>query len=280
MNIEKDLLYHTETYHDKLKKICDPMYRFFGVEDMVIHFVKGVSLINIHTNRTWMEYCMEKKYFNDDTHIVRCQNIRTGFTICSCHPCEKYINGLLKDGIEYGMYHSVDYARKTRNGYQAFSFSTNADNFQMPDKMLNNKEYVIKFANYLIEELQPNLRKLSERAIDIEQLKGKYLDWPENICNLEDSKEKIAFLKQIKAIDSDFTDATLSPREVSCLQHYLNGKTAADTGKILFLSRRTVEGYLENVKIKLGCKYKKDLFDKIELLRCLGYLSEAYPQEN
>ena len=45
----------------------------------------------------------------------------------------------------------------------------------------------------------------------------------------------------------------LTPREVECGQWLILGKTAEETGRILGLSRRTVEDYLASMKLKLGC---------------------------
>jgi len=51
----------------------------------------------------------------------------------------------------------------------------------------------------------------------------------------------------------------LTKREQECLILFLNGYTAKETGAELNLSYRTVEEHLENLKIKLGCRYKRNL---------------------
>lgn len=52
----------------------------------------------------------------------------------------------------------------------------------------------------------------------------------------------------------------LSTREKECLRHLIEGKTAFETGLILFLSPRTIEYYFENLKDKLDCSNKRELF--------------------
>lgn len=56
-------------------------------------------------------------------------------------------------------------------------------------------------------------------------------------------------------------DNTLSKRELECLFFLLRGKTAAQIADILFLSKRTVENHLANIKTKLGCNKKSELID-------------------
>lgn len=51
----------------------------------------------------------------------------------------------------------------------------------------------------------------------------------------------------------------LSKREIDCLAGIYQGKTAARIGQELLISKRTVESYIENLKIKLMCKNKSEL---------------------
>ena len=56
----------------------------------------------------------------------------------------------------------------------------------------------------------------------------------------------------------------LTPREEQCLQLYRLGKTAKETARILSLSPRTVEEYLDNIKAKYGCRFKRELLAVID----------------
>ena len=55
----------------------------------------------------------------------------------------------------------------------------------------------------------------------------------------------------------------LSKREAECIFYLLQGKSTKDTGRLMKISPRTVECYINNVKNKLNCYYKGDLLDKI-----------------
>jgi DNA-binding CsgD family transcriptional regulator len=52
----------------------------------------------------------------------------------------------------------------------------------------------------------------------------------------------------------------LTPREKECLILCLKGKTAKESGKVLQISFRTVEEYINNLKVKLGCRHKRELY--------------------
>ncbi|MFA6303676.1 MAG: LuxR C-terminal-related transcriptional regulator [Legionella sp.] len=53
----------------------------------------------------------------------------------------------------------------------------------------------------------------------------------------------------------------LSTREQQCLFYYVQGRTSKEIGKLLYLSNRTIESYLESLKFKLGLSSKSELID-------------------
>ena len=51
----------------------------------------------------------------------------------------------------------------------------------------------------------------------------------------------------------------LSKRELECLQYLVKGLSAAEIAQLLYVSRRTVEGYLAIIKEKLGVNKVSEL---------------------
>lgn len=66
--------------------------------------------------------------------------------------------------------------------------------------------------------------------------------------------------------------SVLSRRERECLELLLQGKTAKETAATLKLSHRTVESYFENMKKKLKCTNKGQLFSTAQVLKKLELL--------
>lgn len=62
-------------------------------------------------------------------------------------------------------------------------------------------------------------------------------------------------------IGNSLKDSGLTNREIECLFYAVRGKTASQIGKILSISKRTVETHINNIKSKLGCVTKSDLID-------------------
>lgn len=63
-------------------------------------------------------------------------------------------------------------------------------------------------------------------------------------------------------LNSEYGDIKLSKRQAQCLFYLLRGKTTKMIAKILQLSNRTVESYLEDIKDKMGCANKAQLIEK------------------
>lgn len=54
---------------------------------------------------------------------------------------------------------------------------------------------------------------------------------------------------------------SITHRQAECLYYLFRGKTAKQIAKILNLSYRTIEYYIENLKNKFDCKNRTELID-------------------
>ena len=62
-----------------------------------------------------------------------------------------------------------------------------------------------------------------------------------------------------KKLMTDYPQVELSRREMECLFYTLSGRSAKEIASILSLSTRTIEHYLEKLKLKLNCTSKSEL---------------------
>lgn len=76
-------------------------------------------------------------------------------------------------------------------------------------------------------------------------------------------------------IGNSLKDSNLTNREIECLFYVVRGKTANQIAKILFISKRTVETHIANIKSKLGCVNKSDLIDKAVTDNLINLLPES-----
>lgn len=83
----------------------------------------------------------------------------------------------------------------------------------------------------------------------------------ETLTTLGFSTDLIAF-NLLQATSKDEHDDKLTPRQIDCLYFLVKGFTVKQIAKQLALSPRTVEHYLEAVKVKLDCYTRADLISK------------------
>lgn len=57
-------------------------------------------------------------------------------------------------------------------------------------------------------------------------------------------------------------ECMLSKRQIECLYYLVKGMTAKETARIIGISHRTVECYLDNIKTKLNCSSRVELIEK------------------
>jgi DNA-binding CsgD family transcriptional regulator len=79
------------------------------------------------------------------------------------------------------------------------------------------------------------------------------------------AKKNTQVVGQIKkyGLGKKFPDVYFTKREAQVAYCFINGKSTIQTAKLLKLSRRTVEFYTNNMKIKLHCRLKSDLLNVI-----------------
>lgn len=62
-------------------------------------------------------------------------------------------------------------------------------------------------------------------------------------------------------LHNNYCDSNLTKREAECFFYFLQGRTAKEIANILFISKRTVEKHIVNIKDKFNVKKKSDLID-------------------
>ncbi len=93
----------------------------------------------------------------------------------------------------------------------------------------------------------------------------RYLLKTDGKYHYEICKEQFSYI-----LNDTYFNNSLSERETECLFFTLRGKSSKTIGKILNLSAKTVEYYIDQLKIKLNCKNKAEL---IEHALTNGYLN-------
>ena len=169
-------------------------------------------------------------------------------------------------GYKGGFYH----LEITSEGLEGYEFGFHMDSVRV-HHFLQDRKLMDAYFLFFKKETK-DLRSLIERESVslIHEIGNAFFTPPEVIRNLEENQKK-GFLKAIGQWQDEFVEIHLSPRELDLIELYLQRKTAAETGKILHLSTRTVENYFETIKEKMCCKHKSEIYEKIKVIVSQGY---------
>jgi PAS domain S-box-containing protein len=69
--------------------------------------------------------------------------------------------------------------------------------------------------------------------------------------------------KTSSLLNPNCPNLSFTKREKECIHYFLLGQTIRFTANKLFISQRTVETHLQNIKVKLGCNKKSDLIAEL-----------------
>jgi len=163
-----------------------------------------------------------------------------------------------------GIWHGFDINFRLEDSVEGWSFSTSQDRQEINQFYLNNIKVFHRFILYL-KEKAPSLFEIKD---------NKQLAVFENNPDLSfqsslPHKEEVnIFLSSLPSngysLMINNSIVKLSPREVECIFHFSQGKTAKEIARILSISPRTVEDYIKNVKLKTGESNKSVLADMLK----------------
>jgi DNA-binding CsgD family transcriptional regulator len=273
----------TRLYHKALSKFIVPLEKYLGVNQaMYVNINKDGNCFATCTNVKIVEDHLERKGYLHNTSHVSPENMHSGFAFEAACQNENYRNINLYTYItKFNWHNSFAYAEKDNlGGYFFFSLSTNKDNFAISNRVVNesiiirkmlrdiNKKMIILFGKE-IEDLRMSFADLSGE--NFYKNKGRVYNEQTEL----DQKRKIKLLQELGILSKDSSSESLfnvklSPQEINCLRLYTSNQNIKKVARDLNLAATTVTSYIENIKNKLRCNNKSDLFEKAEILESIG----------
>ncbi|HXH54241.1 MAG TPA: LuxR C-terminal-related transcriptional regulator [Gammaproteobacteria bacterium] len=273
----------TKLYHNKLAELCKPLADYLGItQGVYVNIDKNSRFFGIYTHSGLGQRVVEEEYYKTDPFLVHPNNIHNGFALDNASTEQEFKDTFLYDAtINFNCYHSFVYTEKTSDGgYYGFAFATAKDNYRMNNRLMNETQIIKKAIRDLNNKLSLVVEKdLQENRMDFATLKGDLFHQQKGLVFNEQSeiKSKIHFLEKAGFLgnsgDQSFlANISLSPQEINCLRIYLTTHSIKKVSRDLNLAVTTVASYVENIKNKLNCNNKNDLFEKGEILCSLGRL--------
>lgn len=276
MQLADAIVCGAKQYQSQFTTICAPLQNYFGMN--AISYVRINSkgkLINLHTHLPSLQHCLDQTYYNCDPSMVDPDNMTSGFAIGASYTPGAYTNIMLQDCIaRFDLSHACSYVEKNKNEYNLFGFNAPLCNSTIIHRMIAEKKILSRFIRNIQKFLDENHASLQTIAVDFARIKGEVFYQQPGVVYLDsmENRQLISELEKKGLVPSGMTNISLTTQEKRCLRLYINNNTAKQVAVMLNLAPRTVESYLENIKVKMQCSYKLELINGAGVLESLGLL--------
>jgi DNA-binding CsgD family transcriptional regulator len=246
-------------FADDVQEICKPFFEKLGITytDYARFYPDG-RVILLGSDKHYVNYFLNDKAFYDKTPN---KIISTGF-----HLWSEYIDPsfLSRASAKFHYSHGVTIITEMNNYQEVFNIATYPDNHKILDFYLNYQSIIQQMIAYFRHQAKKLIHKFEDKPLIIPTAIKYALSTPP----LDKLSQEIT-----KLINSEFSSCTiqvnniaipLSRREAQCLYLLHQGKTTKEIGKILDISHRTIEIYLNQIRLKITAKNRIELLSKID----------------
>jgi len=257
MDILKLRKHITLTSPPAITEICAPLKKLEITHFNYVRTFSDGSQISLSDNGPWLEHFYTKEYYKIGEFEKHPINYESGHTLWpTLSGREVFYDARTYFDIDHG----ITLVEKLSDSCEFCFFATASKNPQIVNFYLNNIDLLKRFVLYFKEKAAPILAEAQNDRLIIPQhfIKQKIAA----SSSVRDEFLTLTMLEKYK-INFDSKVIELSRRELECSICLLEGLTAEQTGKKLFISRRTVEAHLDGLKSKLFCKNKHELVSKL-----------------
>jgi len=169
---------------------------------------------------------------------------------------------ILLDLYDFNIWNGISFTRRKKDYVERICLATNIDNEYIKNLYLNNIVQIKRFISYFRDRSSNLLYNYDYR--NLASFKNKIdissINIADNI-NLDSYHNKI-LQKYIRCDDGSYI--LLSKRETECLNYLADGKSVKQIAQLTFLSPKTIDHYIENIKAKTGLRKRSDLIINFE----------------
>jgi DNA-binding CsgD family transcriptional regulator len=250
---------------NEMEQICLPLKPFDLNHIVYVKVFKDGSHINLCNHSEWTKYfyeqsCYKVALFEGGPELYESGQI-LWHTLAD--------QNIFRDARNYfKIDHGITIISKQKDTCDFFYIGSTSNKPQLINFYLNHFDILERFMLYFKERARPLIEKATKHKIRLYRSDPNLKTELANIYyqpSLSSDLQK-QFLKNTKVrhyqLDTKYP-CTISQRELDCLVHLFQGKSAAEAGNDLFISRRTVEKHIENLKKKLDCQKRSDILKKL-----------------
>lgn len=256
-------------HHSKIKRICEPLPRCFGINYFTYHSVDpNGAWIPLVSRLDWADFYTENQLCLQDPFLLHPRQYHSGSFLWAHSLTESHQQEIMQLAVtQFDMDHGLCIIERTPHGCEFFGFSAPKNHFSIYRTYLNDMPLLRQFCLYFKEEMKSTLEIATKNPIDLLGLKGDAF-----LNNTPPSFSSAQAAIQFSQFIQSPTKYNLSKQEKECLSIYLDELSMKEAAFRMGLSPRTIESYLVHIKDKLDCRTKEELIKKGRELRAIGII--------
>lgn len=256
---------HPSIIHSaELNEICQPLKKLHHI-DYFSHTVvdNDARFSGLATNPNFVEHYVNSKYYDMDISAAK-SDIQVEYLLQDTIHHRGMMAKLAKESRQFGLHHTFSIILRQNETTNIYHFATSVKNSTINEYYLRMLPALQKFISYFNNTVSRNKEITSCYDIKYTLSSQHQVD----IAYQKHQQDIKEFLSEIHFHNNE--QYCLTMRQSECLILLLKGMTYKEIAAKLNLSPRTIEHYLEAIKIKLNCERKQDLISRAIQL---GYLN-------
>jgi DNA-binding CsgD family transcriptional regulator len=249
--------------------ICNPLT---ALDIVYFHYIKSFqdgSRISLCNHADWVEHYYTNRYYLTPSIDKDPRNNITANYFWNDLAGTKPFDTLRE---KFDIANGITLVKRTNNSCSFYYFGARADKNSILSFYLNNLTVLERFILYFMDK--------ASNIIDVANKNRIVLPFSQQQNNSSDVISPMDnirnFINQTPIKKYRFTDdgkeVCFSPRQMACIIGILEGKSAKGISEQLNLSIRTIENYIDQLKIKLNCARKEEVVYKLQNLFSLDKL--------
>lgn len=253
MNIKK---HPTFLYTDDILTICQPLLKLNINYFAHVHIDSSGCFSAIGNNPAFGEHYLTNQYYNADIHMAE-NNYFGRYIIWDAIERGGQSLKMHTEAAEFSVRHTFTIVEKDNSGSHFYHFANKDLSPAINQIYLTNLELLKLFINHFNYNVGQS--KLLKSAYNFKFALDN--DGPGFITTNKDNIiiPEFEFRRELQ-LDSQLQK--LSKRQLDCLFFLSRGMTVKEIASNLHLAPKTVEHYLENIKLKLNCYSRSELISK------------------
>lgn len=244
-------------YHNKMMRMAKLLEDHFGVNHFWYYRVTySGHYCFVGTHTLWNEFSFAHDVFGKFPYLRHPDSLTTGISLMKSISYDPYMELLNTAAEQFGINLHIHLLKKIPEGIEGYGFGTHSKLRLNDEHLLNELPLLKQFIKQFRDENKNIFKIIYDNQVDLASHIGSA--FYENATKLSLPKNRDEFLRKI-----GFQEIlTLSHQERQIFKALANGFPAQDIAKELFLSKRTIEHYIENIKSKLFIDSRVELIEK------------------